>query len=430
MLEKLRQQKTSTQWAGKLYKGTRKLAKKTKDGRDYEGYGSDLNDYFRFEPYSNAARIALSKIEGAKKDDNGDVLIPYLDIFLAYETIATTFKVNMKVWDSTGLAQTCDGTTITTIREEYKDSLGTRTKMVECKKPCAIADSPLGSLCPNNCKQEGELMFYSPQLINAGVELPVLLTVHAWSDLFSVLECLETIEEQYGSIKSSPFPCGSFGNLIPLILRRNKTKIRRPVVSNQQRTGKKTSDETWATTLSVNPMWRQAYLAWQQAMNVRSLGYQPSANLLQLTGVVYVEDAASAAAVPTDILIGGTSSASVSSLMLPNEADDRINIPASIDDSDKPMNWRPKAIEWAILEGLKRETVEAIASRSTTYDEFVGMATRASAIAWAIDKGIEEATAKAMLKGATSVFAFKQEVQDLLNTVEVEAADAVSALDF
>jgi hypothetical protein len=230
MLEKLKSQKTSSQWAGKLYKGTRKQSGK---------FGSDLDEYFRFEPFCDVARIALSKIEGARKDNNGDVLVPCLDVFLASNTLSTTFKVNMKVWDGTGLAQTCDATNITANREEYKDSLGTRTRMVTCNRSCAIASQPLGSLCPNKCKQEGELMFYVPQLINAGVELPILLTVHAWSDLFSLLQCLEAIEGQYGSIKSSPFPCGTFGNIIPLILRRNKTKIRRPQIINSQRTGKK-----------------------------------------------------------------------------------------------------------------------------------------------------------------------------------------------
>jgi hypothetical protein len=385
MLEKLKSQKSSSQWAGKLYKGTRK-----QNGK----FGSDLDEYFRFEPFSNVARIALSKIEGAKKDNNDDVLIPYLDVFLASDRLDSTFKVSMKIWDGTGLAQTCDGTTITHKREEYKDSLGCRTRIMTCHRPCAIASQPLGSLCPNKCKQEGELMFYVPQLINAGVELPVLLTVHAWSDLFSLLQCLEAIEGQYGSIKSSPFPCGTFGNIIPLILRRNKTKIRRPQITNSQRTGKKSLGEAWAATLSVNPMWRQAYLAWQQAVNVRALGYQPSASLLELTGVVHVNE---------------------SPLMLPPSLPQTIN--------ERPLNWQPKAIQWAILEGLKPETVDAIASRSNSYDEFVGLVDKAIAIAWAIKQGIDEATAKAMLKMAPSLEQFKKEVEELLNTVDVEALD-------
>jgi hypothetical protein len=142
-------------------------------------------------------------------------------------------------------------------------------------------------------------------------------------------------------------------------------------------------------------MWRQAYLAWQQAINVRSLGYQPSASLLELTGVIHLNE---------------------SPLLLPSSL-------AQIDFNERPLNWQPKAMQWAILEGLKPETVDAIAARSNSYEEFVGLVDKAIAIAWAIKQGLDEATAKAMLKMAPSLEQFKKEVEELLNTVDVEALD-------
>lgn len=374
MLKKLkeaREKRPSSLWAGRLYKGTRK---QDMNGRKVQG--KDLDELFRFEPFSDQARKTMSRLPEAKEDRNGDILLSYLNIFAGYADLDKCFHTHNAIWDASGLARTCDGEIITTEREAYNDIFNhPRTRMAECSKPCKIADQPLGTICPDECKQEGKLIFYVPELIASGISLPIEMTVHAWSDLFSIQECLENILTEYGDIRTSPFPCGSFGNLIPLVLRRNLTKIKRPVIdkNSKLRTGKKTDGKAWAIAISVNPVWRQAYIRWQNAIAIEKQIGSGTGESHRL----FLE------AVTLDV-----------------ETVDNRSLPPSptpkqetVDDDSKDL-----MIEIAIERGLKVETAEAIANKVTSPDQFQRLCDQALAIQSAIEKGCDATTARSVMK--------------------------------
>ena len=289
---KKRQQ--SQYWSGILHKGTRKI--KRQDGK--EVFGKDLEKFFRFEPKSDLARdILMRAYPDAKLDQNGDVLIEELDTFAATGDITSTFWTGMREWDGTVLRRECDRETITLEAKTYTDMYGhVRTKPVPCEKRCAIADEDVGVQCPLGCVQEGVLTFYLylPQMLAQGLHLPhpCKMTVSGYTDLTGIDEALLQIEEVYGSIKSSPIPVGTMGNVIPLKLRRILVDIKRPVLSKTEmvqfngkdqpkRTGKKADATTWAVSLEVNPYWVAAYEAIQQANIAIAMGARPSAALLQ-----------------------------------------------------------------------------------------------------------------------------------------------------
>ncbi len=396
-LRKARESKTSSLWAGKLYKGSRKPGK--------NAVGKDLGQLFRFEPFSSAARSAMLKVEGAKEDDNGDVLLLYLDIFAASEEINKTFNAECRLWDATGLVFVCDGTSIASKRESYTDEFGhQRTRMIPCGDPCPIADEPLGAQCPLKGKQEAELLFYVPQLIAEGIALPVQMTLHAWSDLFSVSECLDTIHATYGAIKSSPFPCGSFGNIIPLVLRRNLAKIKRPVIENDKRTGKKADGKAWAIAISVNPVWHHAYVRWQQSIAVRGQLGGSSAEAARL----YLE-AVTLESPPIPSLPPAT----------------RTEKPAlTPSEPDRPDDWKEAAIDAAIGRGLKPETARILAGQVKTPEGFNAAVDRCLAIQRAIDNGIDPDTAKAMMRECNNdVVEFSDRVEAILDEIRSAPVD-------
>lgn len=388
MLKKLREareKKASSLWAGHLYKGTRK---QSRDGRKIQG--EDLKELLRFEPFSDQARKAMLKVPDAKEDKNGDVLLKHLNIFAGYSDPNKCFNTQNALWDSTGLVRTCDGDTITSEREIYKDVFNhTRSRMVDCIKPCPIADQPLGASCPDECKQEGRLIFYVPELIAGGISLPVEMTVHAWSDLFSIEECLENILVEYGDIRTSPFPCGSFGNLIPLVLRRNLVKVKRPVVENKLRTGKKVDGKAWAIAISVNPIWHQAYIRWQQSIAIEKqigTGTGESHRLYLEAVTLEVEPESEKPLLPP-------------SLTLKQEP---------IDNDVKDL------MEIAIKRGLKAETAVAIANKVTSPDQFKKLCDQALSIQLSIEKGCDANTARSVMKSVNGdITAFNQWVDSI-----------------
>jgi hypothetical protein len=407
--EKLNQsleQKSSSLWAGCLYKGERRekfISKK--DGKEKLKAGKDINEKLRFEPYSNHARLAmLAAYPDAKKDHNGDILLDEIDIFAAFDSVDETFKVQHQRWDSTGLAATCDGNKIVQTRELYTDDFKhKRTRMIPCGKPCPIANKPLGAICPNECKQEAELVFYIPQLVDAGVGLPVKMTLHAWSDLESVSDCLAAISKELdqirtenginpdSNIKLSPFLCGSPGNVILLKLNRNKDKIRRPIMENGLRTGKKTEGEVWAISISFHPAYLAVLRQWQNAIAFSkiTLPYAPTGLLEQ----VRLTPIAALPAAQTEIQI----------------------IDAETITTD---NWKTNCLSWALKQGLKHETILAIIERSKSKAEFMAFCDKALAIKWAKDSGIDEPTAKKLLKESLTIENFKTKIEAILNQVD------------
>lgn len=426
-LNKSIEQKSSSLWAGCLYKGERRQVIQKVD--DYGNkkkitqLGKDIKEELRFEPYSNHARLAtLAAYPDAKKDKNGDIILEEVDIFAAFSSVEETFKIRYQKWDATGLAASCDGNKIIQVRELYQDSFKhTRTRMISCDKPCPIVDEPLGVACPNGCNKEGELLFYIPQLVESGIGLPVKMTLHAWSDLIGVSECLNAIAAELdsiklenginpdGNIKLSPFICGTPGNMIWLKLNRNKTKIRRPIIDDKTklRTGKKTEGEAWAVSISFHPAYLFVLRQWQNAIALSkiSLPYAPT-GLLEQFKLTPLADGDY-----KPVLQADGSAPPLPAVQPP--------ILEAIDVTP-PSDWKIKAMNWGLTQGLKPETLSAIADKSRTESDFKSLCEKALIIKWAKDAGVDEAAAKKLLKECQDVELFRNKVEEYLKAEEKE----------
>ncbi|MDJ0598142.1 MAG: hypothetical protein QNJ37_04800 [Crocosphaera sp.] len=298
-----------------------------KGGRKPEseyGYGSDLNNFLRLELLDPSLKYVLIdmgivKIETGKpltvadnlkpiqpRANKYDYLVEKLDIFLADEDIDKTFDTAMTLWDGTGLIQKCDRETIYLQREEYRDDYDCpRTRMVKKSLKCPMANKDVSIPCRAGCIPQGTLNFYIPQFLDYGCMKPCRLTVSAYSDFQSILQSLEAIKEAFGCIRYAPdqYPCPR--GLIPLVLKRIKVPIKRPILEYSKEngknvyskiqlgnrkilkpTGKKAADSTWAVTLEINPIWLQGYQAWTQSKQLRAQGYTPTNEVIaQIPGV-------------------------------------------------------------------------------------------------------------------------------------------------
>lgn len=371
----------SVYYAGVLHKGTRKI-----NGQ----FGKDLNELFRFEPFSDLARKALlAAYPTAQLDKNEDVLLPYLDVFAVSGEVDKTFETWMKGWDASSLKRVCDRKTIVSELAEYTDRYGQpRSRQEPCNKPCPMANDPVGVECELGCTQQGELKFYLylPQLLEQGIDLqmPVRMTLTGYSDLQGVYDSLLAIQEEYGSIKRSPFPCNTLGSVIPLVLRRTKVKIKRPVldkassyeVAGQKKMGrsaKKADGVTWSVLIEVNPLFRSAFNAWNNAQFVLGQGFKPTQALLSQTGVIDI-DSVTPALLPAAI-------AKPSSEDIATQSDPIVR---QFQDEE---DWVESGIEYGLSQGLTRDVVEAIAAGSSNKKHFFARL-KDALFSEAVDRGL------------------------------------------
>lgn len=264
------------------------------------GFGKDLNDYFRIELRDPNLKYALldsgiKKAPATLKTAEGDVIIgspdgnyiaQTLDIFMPGDEI-DSFETSMQLWDKTGLVHECDRDKIYQRREEYKDIFeNVRTRMVGCDHPCAVKDEAIGVSCPKGCQSSGILKFYLAPFVDYGTFKECKLTVKSFYDIESIYSSLEAIKQEFGSIHSSPPGFPGYRGMIPLILKRVRIPIKRPILdANKKRTGKKADASMWVVAIAVNPDWIKSYYAWQQYQGIKKLGYTPQSDLLrQLPG--------------------------------------------------------------------------------------------------------------------------------------------------
>lgn len=287
----LRKNKNNSMWSCTVSKGARKQG----------SVGRDLNsELLRVTPCNHMVGNILKRHYGVQPDENGDLLLPYLNIFLSSDKIEETFDCSMKLWSASRLEMVCDRQCVRQKIENYTDMFGNpRTRMREVNEPCVIADQELGVQCPRGCTQEGVLTFYIAELAKNGINQLAKMTLKAWTDLEGVNAQLEEIEEIYGSIKSAQIPSEELGNMIPLILGRSIVKIKRPVLEMSggkpvysevngkvaKRTGKKTEATHWAISISVRPDFALKFSAFQTLILQKQLGYEPSLNLLEKAGL-------------------------------------------------------------------------------------------------------------------------------------------------
>lgn len=286
------------------------------------GFGKDLNNLFRLELKDPLLKGILEEM-GIKKmgssSDPLDFVTDSLTVFLASENIEEAFVTSMQLWDATGLVQECDREKIYHKRVLYADQYNQeRSRMEPCNAPCPMDKPGVGVQipCVKGCQKSGTLLFHIPQFIDNGCNKPCKLHVQSYEDFNSILNDLEKIQEEFGSIFKSPgdFPCAR--GVIPLVLKRVKVGVKKPTFEAKKdpkgnplrdgkgktiyemvtiagrevpkRTSKKADGVMWAVTIEVDPTWVKNYYRWEEIKKVKSLGYAPNPKLLKGLDVIDV----------------------------------------------------------------------------------------------------------------------------------------------
>lgn len=214
-----------------------------------------------------------------------------IPIFLAYSTPDATFPNFNKSYSLSGLETVCDGRQILKHCIKVTTPKGAYRKVVEAQEEIRCAkftndDEELPE-CPRGCKGMGALYFYLQEMQAVEpYQLARLTTVHS-GEVFSIAKTLLNYYREFGSLSLSPFPWPETFGKIPFILKRLSGKRNAPIFDGpkgaQKRTGTTRETADWPLTLTVEPMWYQRFLLWQQYVQAKERGVQlPSAVLHQL----------------------------------------------------------------------------------------------------------------------------------------------------
>lgn len=262
-----------------VFKGARKQPNR---------FGKDLNQQLRITTSNKIAALILKQSYG-DPDINGDILTDKINLYLPYDEVDRTFVTNMKSYDASGLKMVCDRHTISKKCVMTEDNKGNKYRpIVEAADPCPMRGCNISEQCPNGCQKEGQLFFCVRELLDKNMMIPGCLTTHSFEDLLYIPDQLEQIKAAFGSLTISPrFPLAyHWSNKIPFILTRTEVKIKRPVISNNLRTGKKADGTTWALSIQVDPQYMEMLRKWQQIqeMEARKIAISPATYAGLLSG--------------------------------------------------------------------------------------------------------------------------------------------------
>lgn len=212
-----------------------------------------------------------------------------IPVFLAYSTPDPTFPNFNKGYSLSGLETVCDGVNILKHCIKVTTQKGDYRKVVEATEeiPCAkfTKDGEELPECPRGCKGMGTLYFYLQEMqAVAPYQLASLTTVHS-REVFSIAKQLLNYHREFGSLSLSPFPWSETFGKIPFILNRLSGKRKAPTFdkTTKKRTGTTNETADWPVTLTVEPLWYQRFLLWQQYVQAKECGVQlPPAVLRQL----------------------------------------------------------------------------------------------------------------------------------------------------
>lgn len=237
-------------------------------------FGKDLNQQLRLTTANNVASLVLKQSNSyGVPDVNGDFVADQINIYLPYDEIDKTFVTSMKSYEASGLKIVCDRHTISKKCVMTEDSKGNKYRpIVDTADPCPMRGCEIYEQCPEGCQKEGKLYFYVRELLDKSMMIAGCLTTHSYEDLVNIPEQLERIKLEFGSLTSSPsFPLAShWSNKIPFILTRTEIKIKRPVVANSLRTGKKADGTTWALSIQIDPQYMEMLRKWQRIQEMES----------------------------------------------------------------------------------------------------------------------------------------------------------------
>jgi hypothetical protein len=245
-------------------------------------------------------------------------LVDHLNIIPISHDVDRTFPVWYKSYTAKHPLYVCDRRIIHQEWKEYKDRHGhNRANLVECNNPCPMADEPNPWVdCPNGCKVSGILNFYIKELVDARIELPCELTVVGKTNFQEggLFDQWNSISDRFPDTidgfwsQAIPFPCGSY---ILCKLTRIEIDILRPqldfnnkisrevngkMITEPRRTGEKAKGKAYPLLLSVDPFWEATYLnwkrqqqSWKQIQEIRSAGFLPNKELLELAQVQVID---------------------------------------------------------------------------------------------------------------------------------------------
>jgi hypothetical protein len=246
------------------FKGTRKKKGITKDGREYEGYGEDLNSRIRLTTDNKVVSNILSQNYG-KPDGNGDFLTESLRIYLPFDEVERTFATSMSAYKGSGLEVMCDRTNILKKCVMLEDKKGQYRSLIDVQDtPCPMAGKSLSMKCQHGCTAQGQLFFYVKELLDSDLMIAGKLTLHSYEDVAYIDTKLREFEEVLGTITNSDFPCSQYRHKIPFILSRTQVKIKAPIIEGGLRTGKKGDRVIWAMSLTVDPQYMKLRRAWME----------------------------------------------------------------------------------------------------------------------------------------------------------------------
>lgn len=250
----------------KVYKGEVKGAKAP---------GKNLKTFFRVHIATHWLRGQVqATIDGLREE---------IPIYLAHELPEHTFPNYNKEFSLSGLETVCDGLNILQRSITVEGAKGLYRKLIDVPDPlpCAKGDNPE---CPKGCKGTGTLYFYLQELQERMPhQMASLTTVHS-TEVPTIAKLLLNYWREFGSLTMSPFPSPATYGRIPFVLRRLEGKGKKPIFDNGKRTGKFRDDADWPITLTVDPIWYENFLLYQQYLEAQKLNLQLPPQVLQQLG--------------------------------------------------------------------------------------------------------------------------------------------------
>lgn len=177
----------------RLYKGSEKEERTSKDGKKYEVVGKDL-DHFRveFEPQFEHLRELWVDMYGPEPKG-------FDQVFMSYATVDEAFSSWKEEWTATTMMHRCDG--------EHQVMWYSQQAQAYSRAKEKCAATHVSSPC--HCANIGRLNLLIPEFIEAaGILGYVLVTTKSINDILTVYRTLADIQRINGTLLGVPFTLG------------------------------------------------------------------------------------------------------------------------------------------------------------------------------------------------------------------------------
>lgn len=187
--------------SGKLHKGSEGKPGKTKNGKDFIGYGDEL-DHFRFTPlkYNPKDKRAMSEAEAQLV---ADFAAAYgnepqrIEVYLPSDEVDVVFDAWQEEWSASQLLHRCNGQFV------YERDRATG-EYYQTTTPCPWVGKTRTSDNPG-CKQIGRLAVILPELVAAGHYGIVTVETHSINDITTIHRALTDFRQRFGRLTGVPF---------------------------------------------------------------------------------------------------------------------------------------------------------------------------------------------------------------------------------